>query len=205
MSHEERLKWMAGIKGGGTVSPMYMAALSHAAEQGRLTLRHSVQPRVIAPPPPLATKAMDGCSSGDSTPTSGTSVAGNEAPTAETTTEFRPIRVAFEPSAPFASRDGQAVAASDAAAGEDSSDGDDDDEKKRDKKTPLVAPVGLDGGGTSPQVAEFDRVLLGTGATPDCRAFPLLRDLLDNCEAVPIVGGFPVLSTGATCAHSFCM
>ena len=201
MSHEERLKWMAGIKGGGTVSPMYMAALSHAAEQGRLTLRHSVQPRVIVPPPPLATKAMAGCSSGDSTPTSGTSVAGNEAPTAETTTEFRPIRVAFEPSAPFASRDGQAVAASDAAAGEDSSDGDDDDdddEKKRDKKTPLVATGGLDGGGTSPpQVAEFDRVLLGTGATPDCRAFPLLRDLLDHCEAVPIVGGFPVLSTGA--------
>ena len=54
-------------------------------------------------------------------------------------------------------------------------------------------PSEMDGPGRG--AADFDKVLLGTGNTTNCRALPLLRDLLDNVETVPIVGGLPVLST----------
>ena len=52
-------------------------------------------------------------------------------------------------------------------------------------------PSEMDGPGRG--AADFDKVLLGTGNTTNCRALPLLRDLLDNVGTVPIVGGLPVL------------
>ena len=89
MSHEERFEWMAGVKGGGTVSPMYMSALAHAAGRGKLTLRQSVKPCVIAPE---ATAAM--VAAQDSHDGHGGQVDQDE----QQPLTLRPLRVAFEPS-----------------------------------------------------------------------------------------------------------
>lgn len=44
------------------------------------------------------------------------------------------------------------------------------------------------------EVLNFDVVLLGTGSGADCTALPLIQNLLEKWP-VPLVGGFPVLST----------
>jgi hypothetical protein len=57
--------------------------------------------------------------------------------------------------------------------------------------TQLPPPVRVQVGD---EAMDFDVVLLGTGSSSDCTALPLVRNLLAEWP-VPLVGGFPVLTT----------
>ena len=187
------------------MSPMYMQAIAQAVEQDKLTLRHSVQPRVLPTPASTTTSEADSCDNDaaaaqatiaqvkrtakllllQQTPLAvGTGQA--EQPT------FRPIRVVFEPSASYSA----AGANSDA---NKSSGGGDDDAAAKSQPDHGKQQMDQHNHGAAKNrrdtVAEFDKILLGTGVKADCRSVPFVRDLLENCEAVPIIGGFPVLST----------
>jgi hypothetical protein len=217
MSYAQRLKWMATIKGGGTVSPMYMEALAQAVDQGQLTLCNSVHPWVFLPPAATVTVSQDG--SGDAEVVyAQAKVEGQESSQQDevavpkegkqqhVTPKFglRPMRVVFEPIVPS----GKGITG---APDDDDDDGNGEEEhvdrsvahcddtamtphvnEKKDGKAMGAAAAR---GFAERPTAEFDKIRLGTGVKPDCRALPSIRDLLDNCEAVPIVGGFPVLTT----------
>lgn len=156
-----------------------MTALARAVERGQLTLRHSVQPRILAQSPLIP--VADGCDSSKGTTLTAESA---EELCGETSSGsgVGPLRVAFDPVAARSS-------------GSRGSGGG----RMEAPATGVLSDIVPD---QHPPAEEYDKVLLGTGVTPDCRALPLLRDLLDDSETtVATVGGFPVLSTDLQWGH----
>ena len=64
-------------------------------------------------------------------------------------------------------------------------------------------PSEMDGPGRG--AADFDKVLLGTGNTTNCRALPLLRDLLDNVKLCQLLVGCRCSRRTCSGAVSLCL
>ena len=204
------------------MSPMYMSVLGHAADQGHLVLRHSVRPCVLLPAATMAATEQEGsheaaivCGETESVQDNlqQETVAAQEGQDEQHgLVKLSPVRVVFEPSVTSGNGNAAAAAATvtvecataatlDDATATDNVYDDQNEQlgQRQDGQSEQWHQHNEDKdemftGGGHP-VAEFDKILLGTGTKADCRALPLIRDLLDNGEAVQIIGGFPVLST----------
>ena len=166
------------------MSPMYMAALRQAVELGQITLFDDMDLRLLAASPLVGADA------------SGSTFA-NSGGSAQIVSESQAVSSA----AARTSNLGRSSAASDPidsreVAGSSNSSIDiyvasTEASTKAGAKSPQGTARTIEHVSTT---KKFDKVILGTGFKPDCRALPLIRDLLDNTGKVRIVGGFPVLS-----------